>query len=49
MKNANLIAKKLVHNAINAEIKKCPRNCIGVIYQPARPMSISTANYEKNT
>lgn len=33
MKTTNLITKKLVHYAINAEIKKSPRNCIGVIYQ----------------
>lgn len=37
MKFANHISKKLVKSVINAEIKKTPRNCIGVIYQPARP------------
>lgn len=47
MKNTNLITK-LVRSAINAEIKKSPRNCIGVIYQPARPISMTTVNREKN-
>lgn len=44
MKFANNVSKKLVKSVITAEIKKSPRNCIGVIYQPARPKTNKAKN-----